>query len=162
MLQDNEETRDQISEGGDDKGERPQIGEILRRRGHLSDKQLESALCLQEENNSRLLGEILIENGFCTRDQLLNAIQEQLLCVETPEEQRRGRGRNPKWDRLNEDEKCRRIREAMSEADGNLSEAARRLQVSRMTVYRWLERMEDNGTSGGEESKETVETTEST
>ena len=56
---------------------RPRLGDILVRRGHVSDEQLERTLELQRASGVRL-GELLIHSGHITQDQLGEALQEQI------------------------------------------------------------------------------------
>ena len=52
-----------------------QIGQILQERGIVTAEQIESALSQQQRNGHRkLLGELLVELGYCTDNQLASAL----------------------------------------------------------------------------------------
>jgi type II secretory ATPase GspE/PulE/Tfp pilus assembly ATPase PilB-like protein len=54
-----------------------QIGQILLRRGLVSGDKLKDALLLQETQEYRLIGEILVEKKYITEDDLLESLAEQ-------------------------------------------------------------------------------------
>ena len=56
---------------------RPRLGDILVRRGYVSNEQLERTLELQRASGVRL-GELLIHSGHITQDQLGEALEEQI------------------------------------------------------------------------------------
>ncbi len=54
-----------------------QLGQILQARGIVTPEQVESAIAAQhQEGNHKLLGELLIELGFCTENQIVSALSE--------------------------------------------------------------------------------------
>ena len=54
-----------------------QLGQLLLARGVVSQEQIEKALVEQREKGHRkLLGEVLIELGFCTDNQIAAALAE--------------------------------------------------------------------------------------
>jgi len=55
---------------------RKRIGELLVERGVITQEQLEKALELQKEKGG-LLGEILVEHGMATEDQVITCIANQ-------------------------------------------------------------------------------------
>lgn len=58
-------------------GSKAQIGDLLVRRGALSEQQLEEALDKQRRSDhSKLLGEILVELNFVTHEQVMEALAE--------------------------------------------------------------------------------------
>ena len=54
-----------------------QIGQILLRRGLVSKDKLKDALLLQDSQEDRLIGEILVEKKYITEDDLLKSLSEQ-------------------------------------------------------------------------------------
>jgi len=52
---------------------RPRLGDVLIRRGYLTEEQLEEALEIQRMK----LGDVLVEYGFITREQLTHALLNQ-------------------------------------------------------------------------------------
>lgn len=54
-----------------------QIGQILLRRGLVSKDKLKDALLLQDSQEDRLIGEILVEKKYITEDDLLKSLAEQ-------------------------------------------------------------------------------------
>lgn len=52
----------------------PRLGNILIERGYISVEQLQSALEEQRKGTGKLLGEILTEKGFCTDDQVIECL----------------------------------------------------------------------------------------
>ena len=54
------------------------LGEILKEDGYITPQQLELALIQQQEDNSKKIGEILIENNFISEQHLLNALSKRL------------------------------------------------------------------------------------
>jgi len=54
------------------------IGEILVKNGCLTAADLEKALQIQKKNSGRLLGEILIETGAVSEEELLTGLSEQM------------------------------------------------------------------------------------
>lgn len=56
----------------------PRIGEILIDMGYATRMQLEVCLIKQQQTKGKLLGEIMVESGVITTDQLLQALAEQL------------------------------------------------------------------------------------
>lgn len=54
------------------------IGEVLLEYGYITDEQLKTALQQQKENPSKRLGAILIDKGFVTEKQLLEALAQRL------------------------------------------------------------------------------------
>lgn len=42
------------------------IGEVLKEDGYITDEQLNEALALQKQGDTRLLGTILIDRGYVT------------------------------------------------------------------------------------------------
>ena len=63
---------------------RPRLGDLLVRRGYLTADRLQEALRLQKEGDqSRLLGEVLVEREFCTEEHVLEclAVEFQLPFV---------------------------------------------------------------------------------
>jgi type IV pilus assembly protein PilB len=54
------------------------LGLLLQRRGLLTDEQIEKALEVQkEQGHSKLLGEIVVELGYCTENQIASALAEE-------------------------------------------------------------------------------------
>ena len=54
-----------------------QLGQLLIRQGSLTAEQLDKALGAQKaDNNTKLLGEVLIEGAICTEEQVLRALAE--------------------------------------------------------------------------------------
>jgi adenylate cyclase len=56
--------------------DRPRLGEVLIGLEHLSEPQLEAALVVQREDG-RPLGELLVERGECTYEEVFEALTEQ-------------------------------------------------------------------------------------
>ena len=53
----------------------PRLGNVLVERGYLTLPQLEDALQLQQQGDkTRLLGEILVDEGFCTEDHVVECL----------------------------------------------------------------------------------------
>ena len=52
----------------------PRLGNILVERGYITVEQLQAALEEQRKGTGKLLGEILIERGFCTDDQVIECL----------------------------------------------------------------------------------------
>ena len=52
----------------------PRLGNILVQRGYLALDQLQAALDAQRQGSGKLLGEILIERGICTDDQVMECL----------------------------------------------------------------------------------------
>jgi type IV pilus assembly protein PilB len=52
----------------------PRLGNILVERGYISLEQLQAALEKQKQGKGRLLGEILVEESFCTDDQVVECL----------------------------------------------------------------------------------------
>lgn len=52
------------------------LGEILLEKGFITREELDKALEIQKEKK-KPLGEVLIETGYITEDQLLEALSEQ-------------------------------------------------------------------------------------
>ena len=52
----------------------PRLGNILVERGYISLEQLQAALDKQKQGKGRLLGEILVEENFCTDDQVVECL----------------------------------------------------------------------------------------
>ena len=46
------------------------IGEVLKEDGYITDEQLNEALALQKQGDTRLLGTILIDRGYVTERQI--------------------------------------------------------------------------------------------
>jgi len=57
--------------------ERLQIGQVLQGRGIITPEQIEKALAEQQQSGHRkLLGEVLVEMGFCNENQVASALAE--------------------------------------------------------------------------------------
>ncbi len=54
------------------------IGEVLKEDGYITDEQLNEALALQKQGDTRLLGTILIDRGYVTERQKLSALAKRL------------------------------------------------------------------------------------
>src|SRR5437762_8647028 len=52
----------------------PRLGNVLIERGYVTVEQLNAALTEQRAGGGKLLGEILIEQGFCTDDQIIECL----------------------------------------------------------------------------------------
>src|SRR5262245_13405118 len=52
----------------------PRLGNVLIERGYITVEQLNAALAEQRAGGGKLLGEILIEGGFCTDDQIIECL----------------------------------------------------------------------------------------
>jgi type IV pilus assembly protein PilB len=52
----------------------PRLGNVLIERGYVTVEQLNSALADQRTGGGKLLGEILTERGFCTDDQIIECL----------------------------------------------------------------------------------------
>jgi type IV pilus assembly protein PilB len=52
----------------------PRLGNILVERGYITVDQLQKALDEQRKGTGKLLGEILVEQGFCTDDQVVECL----------------------------------------------------------------------------------------
>ena len=58
---------------------RKRLGDALVARGHLSPSDLDAALAAQRSHGSkRILGEVLVESGLCTEDQVLEGVADEL------------------------------------------------------------------------------------
>ena len=58
---------------------RKRLGDALVARGHLSEADLADALAAQRESGSkRILGEVLVDTGLCTEDQVLEGVADEL------------------------------------------------------------------------------------
>ena len=58
---------------------RKRLGDALVARGHLTEENLQAALAAQRENGrSKLLGEVLVETGLCTEDEVLEGVADEL------------------------------------------------------------------------------------
>ena len=54
-----------------------QLGQLLEKRGIVTTEQIEEALSFQQESGHRkLLGELLVEMGYCTENQIASALAE--------------------------------------------------------------------------------------
>jgi len=56
--------------------ERYELGQLLLRKGIITQQQLEEALAIQRDTK-KFLGEILVENGYVSKNILLEALTEQ-------------------------------------------------------------------------------------
>jgi hypothetical protein len=57
-----------------------QLGQLLLARNIITDEQIEQALQEQREKGHRkLLGELLVEMGYCTENQIASALAEALM-----------------------------------------------------------------------------------
>lgn len=56
------------------------LGNVLLKRGSISEEQLNKALKIQEETLQRL-GYVLVKNGFITNEELKNALTQQILQI---------------------------------------------------------------------------------
>src|SRR5436190_3571113 len=52
----------------------PRLGNVLIERGYITVEQLNASLAEQRAGGSKLLGEILIERGFCNDDQIIECL----------------------------------------------------------------------------------------
>ncbi len=59
------------------KPEKIRLGEVLLQQGHLTQEQLESAL-REQKRSGRKLGRVLIDSGYLTEDQIAGALARQL------------------------------------------------------------------------------------
>ena len=60
-----------------DKNKPKQLGQILLRKGMITDQQIQESLAYQKERgNRKLLGEVFIELGFVTEDQVCEVLAE--------------------------------------------------------------------------------------
>lgn len=62
---------------GNPGGYRPKLGEVLRRKGLISERQLETGL-IQAQATGELLGVVLLRLGFIFEDELARTLSEQL------------------------------------------------------------------------------------
>ena len=54
------------------------IGEVLMERGYITSDQMDKALAYQKEHRDKRVGQILIELGFVTESQVLEALAQRL------------------------------------------------------------------------------------
>ena len=60
-------------------GRRTRLGDALVARGHLTAEDLAAALAAQRDSGgTRLLGEVLLESGLCSEDQVLEGLADEL------------------------------------------------------------------------------------
>ena len=52
------------------------IGEVLMERGYITSDQMDKALAYQKEHRDKRVGQILIELGFVTESQVLKALAQ--------------------------------------------------------------------------------------
>ena len=52
----------------------PRLGNILVERGYIAVEQLQAALEEQRKGTGKLLGEIIIERGLATEDQVIESL----------------------------------------------------------------------------------------
>jgi type IV pilus assembly protein PilB len=52
----------------------PRLGNVLIDRGYITLEQLKEALEVQKQGKGQLLGEVLVERGFCTDDQVIECL----------------------------------------------------------------------------------------
>lgn len=92
------------------------LGDIFVERGLITDEQLQQALAVQQDTGGRL-GEILVERGFITRVALAGVISEQ-------------------WDELRVTERGRKTAEtrARSASSSSVVEAALRERLEALTA----------------------------
>lgn len=56
------------------------IGEVLKEYGYITDEQLGQALAVQKKDGKRRLGTVLLDMGFVTERQILDAMGQKLGC----------------------------------------------------------------------------------
>ncbi|MDY2863636.1 MAG: GspE/PulE family protein [Oscillospiraceae bacterium] len=56
------------------------IGEVLKEYGYITDEQLDQALAVQKKDGKRRLGTVLLDMGFVTERQILDAMGKKLGC----------------------------------------------------------------------------------
>lgn len=61
------------------------LGMILRRNGSITEEQLNEALKLQDEGDTRPIGEILVKMTACTQNQLMVAVMQQYALLSSVE-----------------------------------------------------------------------------
>ena len=67
----------QRAEGAHERGpERPQLGQVLRRQGYISDEDINRALA-EQAKSGKLIGEILVEQGAVSAPALSRALETQ-------------------------------------------------------------------------------------
>lgn len=64
------------------KDEDIKVGSFLVENGIISEGQLESALELQKDNKTRLIGEILVTQGIITKEDLIMAMEMFMMITD--------------------------------------------------------------------------------
>ena len=60
-----------------------EIGGFLVENGLISNKQLKDSLLMQKDNTARLIGEILVTQGFLSKEELIMALEAFLMTTGT-------------------------------------------------------------------------------